>query len=272
VTVSALAPARATSSPATIARHRSSGRATTALSDLAACATGSFALVGRRSAVVVASSGLVVSMIGAPASAAPAFVVPASVVPASESASGGTAVDTSALTASARALLSTAPVVTVPVSAQWSFDVPALAVVADPPPAVKRVAPRASRSAVRAVTVTAASAPANTHGSAVLEIAARYVGIPYRSGGSTPSGFDCSGFTSYVFAQLGISLPRTSAGQRQAGTVVSRADAQPGDLIWHPGHVGIYAGGNTLVDSPQPGGSISFRAIYFANPVFIRVG
>ena len=283
MTVSALALAPVTSAdpvspvPATSARHRTNGRPTTALSDLAASATGSLAVVGRRSAVVVASSGLVVSMFGAPASAAPATaapaaVVPASVSPASESATGVTEVDTSALTASARAVLSTAPVVTVPASAQWSFDLPALAVVADPPPAAKRVVARASRSAARAEPASSAAVPANTHGSAVLEIAARYVGIPYRSGGSTPSGFDCSGFTSYVFAQLGISLPRTSSGQRQVGTVVSRADAQPGDLIWHPGHVGIYAGGNTLVDSPQPGGSISFREIYFANPVFIRVG
>ncbi|MEK8227755.1 NlpC/P60 family protein [Oerskovia sp. M15] len=59
-------------------------------------------------------------------------------------------------------------------------------------------------------------------------------GRPVRLWGTTPDGFDCSGFTQYVFAQLGISLPRTSGAQGNLGTKVSRADAQPGDLIWTP--------------------------------------
>src|SRR5690606_8647698 len=62
----------------------------------------------------------------------------------------------------------------------------------------------------------------------VVSIAMRYLGVPYVWGGTTPAGFDCSGFTSYVFAQVGIDLPRTSASQRYAGTVVSWAEAQPG--------------------------------------------
>ena len=260
-----------------VARHRSTGRPATPLSDLAATATGSLAVVGRRSVVAVASSGLVVSMLGAPAAAAPS----------AESATGLPAVDTSTLTASARAVLATEPVVTVPVGATWSFDLPALTVVADPPsPPVRAVTRAASRSQARAsapeaaaagtasagAQTTGAPAPASANGSAIIEIASRYVGVPYLYGGTTPNGFDCSGFTSYVFAQLGISLPRTSTAQRDAGTVVSRADAAPGDLIWHPGHVGIYAGGDTMVDSPQAGGTVQFREIYFSNPVFIRLG
>ena len=114
--------------------------------------------------------------------------------------------------------------------------------------------------------------PQSVSGNAVLEIAARYVGVPYVSGGTTPDGFDCSGFTSYVYAQLGISLPRTSSAQRNAGTVVSRADAQPGDLIWSPGHVGIYAGGNQMIDAPRPGKTVQFRSIWQSNPTFIRIG
>ncbi|HUX70360.1 MAG TPA: C40 family peptidase, partial [Cellulomonadaceae bacterium] len=108
-------------------------------------------------------------------------------------------------------------------------------------------------------------------GSAVLEIAARYVGVPYRWGGSTPAGFDCSGFTQYVFAQLGIHLPRTSESQRYVGTVVARTDARPGDLIWTPDHVALYAGGNLQIDEPRTGGSAQFRSIWQSNPVFIRV-
>ena len=114
--------------------------------------------------------------------------------------------------------------------------------------------------------------PQSVAGNAVLEVAARYVGTPYVSGGSTPAGFDCSGFVSYVYAQLGISLPRTSSGIKAAGTVIARADAQPGDLIWSPGHISIYAGGNDQIDSPRPGKTIQFRAIWQSSPVFIRIG
>ncbi|WP_342770095.1 C40 family peptidase [Xylanimonas allomyrinae] len=105
-----------------------------------------------------------------------------------------------------------------------------------------------------------------------MSIAGRYVGVPYLAGGTTPAGFDCSGFTQYVFAQVGISLPRTSSGQRSAGTVVSAADARPGDIIWTPGHVSIYAGNGMQIDAPRPGMSIQFRSLWQSNPVFIRVG
>jgi len=226
--------------------------------------------VGRRTAVVAASSGLVVSMLGSPASAAPG-----------SDAGALPAVDTAALTASARAVLNTAPVVTAPVEAAWTFDAPAVtAEKPAPPPPVVRATPAPSRAAARAATATATAAtaapaaavPQSVAGNAVLEVAARYVGTPYVSGGSGPGGFDCSGFVSYVYGQLGISLPRTSSGIKAAGTVISRADAQPGDLIWSPGHISIYAGGNDQIDSPRPGKTIQFRAIWQSSPVFIRIG
>ncbi|WP_315095692.1 NlpC/P60 family protein [uncultured Cellulomonas sp.] len=253
----------------TSARHRAARRPSTPLTELAAAASGQMGTVGRRTAVVAASSGLVVSMLGSPANAAPGG--DAGALPA---------VDTAALTASARAVLNTAPVVTAPVEAAWTFDVPVVtAEKPAPPPPVKVKAAAASRSTVRAATAATAAAPVATSavpqsvsGNAVLEIAARYVGTPYLSGGTTPIGFDCSGFTSYVYAQLGITLPRTSSGQKAAGTIVSRADAQPGDLIWSPGHISIYAGGNDQIDSPRPGKTIQFRAIWQSSPVFIRIG
>ncbi|WP_407344479.1 C40 family peptidase [Pengzhenrongella phosphoraccumulans] len=223
------------------------------------------AVVGRRSAVVAAAAGLVVSTFGAPATAATS----------AENASSVPAVDTSALTASARAALETAPVVTVAADASWTLDVPAVTVVVDAPKPkpVTRTAAAASRSAARTAVPAAANSPVpqSVSGNAVLEVAARYVGVPYRSGGKTPEGFDCSGFTAYVYGQLGISMTSQSSAQRNVGTVVSRADALPGDLIWSPGHVAIYAGGNTQIDAPKPGGSVQFRAIWQSNPVFIRV-
>ena len=92
--------------------------------------------------------------------------------------------------------------------------------------------------------------------SGVVGIAKQYLGTPYRWGGTTPRGFDCSGFTSYVYRQLGVSLPRTSYSQSRAGTSVSRSELQPGDLVYGPGHIGIYVGGGSYIHAPQPGQSV----------------
>ena len=253
----------------TRARHRSARRPTTPLNDLASAASDSMGTVGRRTVVVAASSGLIVTMFGAPAGAA----------------SGGTvgslpSVDTAALTASARAVLDTAPVVTAPEGAAWSFDAPAVSAVA-PAPVVTRVAARvarASRSAARVAVAAAAPAVANSPvpqsvaGNALLEVAARYVGTPYVYGGTTPSGFDCSGFVSYVYAQMGVSIPRTTSAIFAVATVISRADAQPGDMIYSPGHISIYAGGDQQIDSPRPGKTVQFRSIWQSAPIFLRIG
>jgi cell wall-associated NlpC family hydrolase len=112
---------------------------------------------------------------------------------------------------------------------------------------------------------------AESSGSAVLEIATRYVGVPYLYGGNTPRGFDCSGFTQYVYGQLGINLPHQSERQRSKGKVVSRSDAKPGDLIWVRGHVSIYAGGNKMIDSARAGTTVQYRKMWQSNPTFIRL-
>jgi cell wall-associated NlpC family hydrolase len=108
-----------------------------------------------------------------------------------------------------------------------------------------------------------APAPGQVTGAAILAEAAKYAGVPYLWGGSTPAGFDCSGFTTYVFAQLGISLPRTAAQQKNFVTPVS--EPRPGDLVFYGSpayHVGIYAGNNTMWDSARPGTVVSLRTIW----------
>ncbi|HEY0188783.1 MAG TPA: C40 family peptidase [Cellulomonas sp.] len=235
-------------------------------------------MVGRRTAVVAASSGLVVSMIANPAAAATSTGDAASLP----------SVDTAALTAAASAVLDTAPVVTAPADAAWTFEtVEATAVVPEPEVVETTTTTSTSRSSTRTTTTstdTTATTDASTteatsssgvtqavSGAAVLEVAALYVGTPYVSGGTTPDGFDCSGFVSYVYAQLGITLPRTSSAIKAAGTVISASEAQPGDLIWSPGHIAIYAGGDQQIDAPSPGKTVQFRSIWQSSPVFIRI-
>ncbi|MGN6635727.1 MAG: C40 family peptidase, partial [Oryzihumus sp.] len=105
----------------------------------------------------------------------------------------------------------------------------------------------------------------------VLGIAAMYAGVPYEWGGTTPSGFDCSGFTQYVFSKIGISLPRTAEEQRMAATRVS--NPQPGDLVFFGSpahHVGIYAGGGMMWDAPHSGAVVSKRAIWTSDVTYGR--
>jgi peptidoglycan DL-endopeptidase CwlO len=98
----------------------------------------------------------------------------------------------------------------------------------------------------------------------VVGIAMQYLGIPYRWGGASPStGFDCSGFVMYVFAQVGVSLPHNAAMQYGYGSPVSRANLQPGDLVFFNslGHNGIYIGGNQFIHSPHTGDVVKISSL-----------
>jgi len=144
---------------------------------------------------------------------------------------------------------------------------PVAAPVADP-----RTNERASRSATRIPLPTeTAPVPAPVSGG-VLDIAASLAGIYYIYGGTTPAGFDCSGFTQYVFNKVGISLPRTAEQQRQFATPVSIP--QPGDLVFFgapASHMGIYAGNGMMWDSPRTGKTVSLRSIYSSTVTYGRV-
>jgi cell wall-associated NlpC family hydrolase len=101
----------------------------------------------------------------------------------------------------------------------------------------------------------------------IVAIAARYLGTPYKYGGTSPqTGFDCSGFVQYVYQQAGITLPRTSMTQQQIGRRVSMNALLPGDLVFrgYPAyHVGIYVGNGQAIHSPHTGAVVSYQSISY---------
>lgn len=101
-------------------------------------------------------------------------------------------------------------------------------------------------------------------GNAIVDYAYQFLGVPYVWGGTTPSGFDCSGFTQYVFRNaVGVSLPRTTYDQINVGVPVSYNNLQPGDLVFpHTGHVGIYIGGGQMIHAPRTGDVIKVSSVY----------
>jgi cell wall-associated NlpC family hydrolase len=98
----------------------------------------------------------------------------------------------------------------------------------------------------------------------VVPIALRYLGVPYRWGGASPSGFDCSGFVMYVYAKIGISLPHHAASQYGYGRPVARSSLRAGDLVFFNGlgHNGIYIGGGRFVHAPHTGDVVKISSLW----------
>jgi peptidoglycan DL-endopeptidase CwlO len=110
----------------------------------------------------------------------------------------------------------------------------------------------------------AAPPPDGSLASQVVSIAMQYLGVPYVWGGSSPAtGFDCSGFTSYVYAQVGIPLPHHAASQYRYGFPVSRDQLAPGDLVFFSGlgHMGMYIGGGQFIHAPHTGDVVKISAM-----------
>ena len=107
----------------------------------------------------------------------------------------------------------------------------------------------------------------------VASVGQQYLGTPYVYGGATPSGFDCSGFVMFVYAQFGISLAHSVRSQAASGTVIDPASAMPGDLvIFSDGsHDGIYAGNGNVLHAPYEGASVRVQPIW-DSVYYVRLG
>jgi peptidoglycan DL-endopeptidase CwlO len=220
-------------------RHRAQGRLNP-VSSLSTAISRSAKPAAKASAVIVVSGGMAASF-ALPASAA-TLVTPVS-------AKAPAATDVLAVAAPSA---SQAPL------ASPEFGSIGFSGVDKPKPV--RSAIGSSRSAAR---VSLANVAPAFRSGGVLGIAAGFAGTPYVYGGTTPSGFDCSGFTQYVFGQIGINLPRTAEQQRQFATPVSTP--QPGDLVFFGApayHLGIYAGNGMMWDSPHTGSSVGLRSVF----------
>ena len=243
-------------------RHRAPGRFNP-VSELSGIVASAAQPAVKTSAVIAASGGLVAS-----------FALPAS-------AASAAPVSTPKRASTAAPVAVQAPEAAAP-AATSAFGVIGFTATAKPKPkpkpkpvVVRAVAPTSDRSSASTASRSTARKDYTSLKPAaggVLSIAAQYEGLMYSYGGTSPStGFDCSGFTQYVFGKVGISLPRTAEAQRQATTRVS--NPQPGDLVFFGSpayHVGIYAGNGMMWDSPRSGKAVALRSIWSSSVTYGR--
>ena len=131
----------------------------------------------------------------------------------------------------------------------------------------------ARRSSDRA-SISVPTAPASATGQALADYALQFQGYPYVAGGNTPSGWDCSGFVQWVFAQFGVSLPHYSGAQMSVGTAVgSIAEAAPGDIIVNTQHAAIYIGNGMVINAlnPAQGTQVTSLAVFSGGYAIRRV-
>jgi cell wall-associated NlpC family hydrolase len=229
------------------ARHREQTVRTNPLDSVSKAVSANAGTVGRQAAVIAAASGLILSM-GLPANAA--------------DTTAGVSASTESGSAQAALAVTAAPTATV------SFERPVVKTTAAPKPAPVRAQSTATEGRAAATTAAATESAADklaetvssASTSGIAAIAYTGIGRPYVWGGTSPTtGWDCSGFTQWVYAQAGISIPRVNAWTAMTPT----STPQPGDLVMQNGgaHVGIYVGNGMMVSALNPSQGTLLHAV-----------
>jgi cell wall-associated NlpC family hydrolase len=141
--------------------------------------------------------------------------------------------------------------------------VPPAAVAATPASLATMASPARLPGSVPLTTGRATRPEPTPLGQRAVRLAARELGAPYRYGGSSPSGFDCSGLVTYVYGQLGVQLPHNAAAQYAFGRAVGLSRLEPGDLVFFHGlgHVGLYIGRGRIIHAPQTGERVEIQSL-----------
>ena len=224
--------------------------------------------VARRGLAAAASSGLALAIIASGANAA------GDGTDVGDSAGALTNAGVDTLANEAREAVTTNAAITTSETSRLEASDPVAEVTAEAPvfeqpaaqepaPQVEEVsAPAAEQAPAPAEEAAPQQAPAAPSASgSIAATAMQYVGSPYVWGAEGPSAFDCSGLVSYVYGQFGTSLPHSSEGIRSVGTVISAAEAQPGDVIWWSGHVAIYAGDGMMVSAESESVGVQYLPV-----------
>ena len=233
--------------------------------------------VARRGLAVAASSGLALTIITSGANAA------GDGTDVGDSAGALTNAGVDTLANEAREAVTTNAAITTSETSRLEASDPVAEVTAEAPvfeqpaaqepaPQVEEVsAPAAEQAPAPAEEAAPQQAPAAPSASgSIAATAMQYVGSPYVWGAEGPSAFDCSGLVSYVYGQFGTSLPHSSEGIRSVGTVISAAEAQPGDVIWWSGHVAIYAGDGMMVSAESESVGVQYLPVR-GGGTFLRI-